>query len=143
VQRYKKKITSDSPAKQKQKSNVTSIGNSKRSFKTERTQTWAEEGIHQTVAIIDMVIKNGTTKTDSQNTQQQQIPQQQQQQKQSPESHSVILVTAGYDNTIRFWEALSGICSRTIQHPNSVSNSKESGSHEVHILFTMEIIASE
>jgi methylphosphotriester-DNA--protein-cysteine methyltransferase len=92
---------------------------------------------------LDMVIKNGTTKTDSQNTQQQQIPQQQQQQKQSPESHSVILVTAGYDNTIRFWEALSGICSRTIQHPNSVSNSKESGSHEVHILFTMEIIASE
>ena len=33
---------------------------------------------------------------------------------------SVILVTAGYDHTIRFWEALSGVCSRTIQHPDSV-----------------------
>ena len=32
----------------------------------------------------------------------------------------VILVTAGYDHTIKFWEALSGICSRTIQHPDSV-----------------------
>jgi transcription initiation factor TFIID subunit TAF12 len=76
-----------------------------------------------------MAIKNGAAKTDLQNSQQPQIQQQQQQQsqqqqqqqKQSPESHSVILVTAGYDNTIRFWEALSGICSRTIQHPNSVS----------------------
>lgn len=33
-----------------------------------------------------------------------------------------ILVTAGYDHTIRFWEALSGICSRTIQHPESQVN---------------------
>lgn len=40
------------------------------------------------------------------------------------DSHSVILVTAGYDHTIRFWEALSGICSRTIQHPDSVSRSE-------------------
>ena len=39
---------------------------------------------------------------------------------QPQDSHSVILVTAGYDHTIRFWEALSGICSRTIQHPDSV-----------------------
>ncbi|CAG8555193.1 12221_t:CDS:2 [Ambispora leptoticha] len=39
-----------------------------------------------------------------------------------PDSHSVILVTAGYDHTIRFWEALSGICSRTIQHPDSQVN---------------------
>ncbi|ORX58938.1 WD40 repeat-like protein [Hesseltinella vesiculosa] len=38
------------------------------------------------------------------------------------DSHSVILVTASYDNTVRFWEALSGICSRTIQHADSVSN---------------------
>ena len=29
---------------------------------------------------------------------------------------------AGYDHTIRFWEALSGICSRTIQHPESQVN---------------------
>ncbi|EEP80944.1 hypothetical protein UREG_05786 [Uncinocarpus reesii 1704] len=35
---------------------------------------------------------------------------------------SVILCTAGYDHTIRFWEALSGICSRTIQHPSSQVN---------------------
>ena len=32
----------------------------------------------------------------------------------------VILATAGYDHTIRFWEALSGICVRTIQHADSV-----------------------
>ncbi|KAI9010933.1 WD40-repeat-containing domain protein [Phycomyces nitens] len=38
------------------------------------------------------------------------------------DAHSVILVTAGYDNTIRFWEALSGICSRTIQHTESQVN---------------------
>ncbi|KAI9891884.1 MAG: TOR complex subunit lst8 [Vezdaea aestivalis] len=35
---------------------------------------------------------------------------------------AVILCTAGYDHTIRFWEALSGICSRTIQHPDSQVN---------------------
>ena len=35
---------------------------------------------------------------------------------------AVILCTAGYDRTIRFWEALSGICSRTIQHPDSQVN---------------------
>ncbi|KAG7531881.1 hypothetical protein FFLO_04027 [Filobasidium floriforme] len=35
------------------------------------------------------------------------------------EEMSVILVTAGYDHTIRFWEALSGICARTInQQPH-------------------------
>ncbi|KAK5378632.1 TOR complex subunit lst8 [Exophiala xenobiotica] len=38
------------------------------------------------------------------------------------ENMSVILCTAGYDHTIRFWEALSGICSRTIQHPESQVN---------------------
>jgi len=32
------------------------------------------------------------------------------------------IITAGYDHTIRFWEALSGICSRTIQHPDSQVN---------------------
>ena len=36
-------------------------------------------------------------------------------------THSHIGV-AGYDHTIRFWEALSGICSRTIQHPESQVN---------------------
>ena len=33
----------------------------------------------------------------------------------------VILATAGYDHTIRFWQAHSGICHRTIQHPDSIS----------------------
>ena len=33
----------------------------------------------------------------------------------------VILATAGYDHTIRFWQAHSGICHRTVQHPDSVS----------------------
>ncbi|RMZ88413.1 hypothetical protein DV736_g4375, partial [Chaetothyriales sp. CBS 134916] len=46
---------------------------------------------------------------------------------QSTDTMSVILCTAhrfpaGYDHTIRFWEALSGICSRTIQHPDSQVN---------------------
>ena len=40
----------------------------------------------------------------------------------NPAQHSVLLVTSGYDHTIRFWEALSGICSRTIQHANSQVN---------------------
>ncbi|KAL6940089.1 TOR complex subunit lst8 [Hanseniaspora vineae] len=35
---------------------------------------------------------------------------------------SVLLVSAGYDHTIRFWEALTGVCSRTIQHPDSQVN---------------------
>ncbi|KAG5366985.1 Target of rapamycin complex subunit LST8 [Yarrowia sp. B02] len=35
---------------------------------------------------------------------------------------SVILCSSSYDNTIKFWEALSGICSRTIQHPDSQVN---------------------
>lgn len=36
--------------------------------------------------------------------------------------HEVILVTAGYDHTIRFWEALNGVCHRTLQHPDSQVN---------------------
>ncbi len=28
--------------------------------------------------------------------------------------------SGGYDHTIRFWEAPSGVCYRTIQHPDSV-----------------------
>ena len=38
---------------------------------------------------------------------------------------SVILATAGYDHKIRFWEAPSGICSRTIRHPDSQVNRLE------------------
>ena len=33
----------------------------------------------------------------------------------------VILATAGYDHTVRFWQAHSGICYRTVQHQDSVS----------------------
>ena len=36
-------------------------------------------------------------------------------------SEPVLLATAGYDHTIRFWQAHSGICHRTVQHPDSVS----------------------
>lgn len=37
------------------------------------------------------------------------------------QSEPVILATAGYDHTIRFWQAYSGICNRTVQHPDSIS----------------------
>ena len=37
----------------------------------------------------------------------------------------VILATAGYDHTIRFWQAHSGICHRTVQHPDSQVNDLE------------------
>jgi hypothetical protein len=36
---------------------------------------------------------------------------------------SVILATAGYDHTIRFWEAPVCTCYRTVQYADSVSNS--------------------
>lgn len=35
-------------------------------------------------------------------------------------SASVILCTAGYDHTIRFWQATSAQCHRSIQHNDSV-----------------------
>jgi G protein beta subunit-like protein len=35
---------------------------------------------------------------------------------------SVILASSGYDQTIKFWEALSGICCRTIQHGDGQVN---------------------
>ena len=31
----------------------------------------------------------------------------------------VVLATAGYDHTIRFWEATSGLCYRTLQYADS------------------------
>ncbi|XP_065846599.1 target of rapamycin complex subunit lst8-like [Oscarella lobularis] len=34
----------------------------------------------------------------------------------------VLLATAGYDHTIRFWQAHSGICTKTVQHPDSQVN---------------------
>lgn len=39
-------------------------------------------------------------------------------------SDPVILATAGYDHTVRFWQAHSGICTRTVQHQDSVSSGK-------------------
>ena len=38
---------------------------------------------------------------------------------------SVVLATAGYDHTIRFWEATSGICYRTVQYADSQVNKLE------------------
>eukprot|EP00744_Colponema_vietnamica_P007153 GILI01010327.1.p1 GENE.GILI01010327.1~~GILI01010327.1.p1 ORF type:complete len:307 (-),score=43.26 GILI01010327.1:56-976(-) len=38
---------------------------------------------------------------------------------------SVILATAGYDHTIRFWEAPRGVCYRTLQYPESQVNRLE------------------
>ncbi|CAI5475164.1 unnamed protein product [Closterium sp. Yama58-4] len=38
---------------------------------------------------------------------------------------SVVLATAGYDHTIRFWEATSGQCYRTIQYAESQVNRME------------------
>nr|AFK40781.1 unknown [Medicago truncatula] len=38
---------------------------------------------------------------------------------------SVLLATASYDHTIRFWEAKSGRCYRTIQYPDSQVNRLE------------------
>ena len=37
---------------------------------------------------------------------------------------SVILATAGYDHTIRFWEAPVCTCYRTVQYQDSVSESR-------------------
>lgn len=38
---------------------------------------------------------------------------------------SVVLATAGYDHTIRFWEATNGACYRSIQYPDSQVNKLE------------------
>jgi hypothetical protein len=38
---------------------------------------------------------------------------------------TAILATAGYDHTIRFWEAPSGVCYRTIHYNDSVSLKNE------------------
>jgi len=38
---------------------------------------------------------------------------------------NVILATAGYDHTIKFWAAHTGVCTRTLQHPDSQVNSLE------------------
>lgn len=37
----------------------------------------------------------------------------------------VVLATAGYDHTVRFWEATSGICYRTLQFADSQVRGRE------------------
>ncbi|CAK8684712.1 unnamed protein product [Clavelina lepadiformis] len=37
-------------------------------------------------------------------------------------TESVVLATGSYDHTIRFWQAHSGLCMRTVQHPDSQVN---------------------
>lgn len=46
---------------------------------------------------------------------------------------SVVLATAGYDHTIRFWEATSGICYRTLQYGESQVNKLEITADKTHI----------
>lgn len=46
---------------------------------------------------------------------------------------SVILVTGGYDHTIRFWEAPSGICYKTIPFPESQVNALEVSPDKVYV----------
>ncbi|MPC88793.1 Target of rapamycin complex subunit lst8 [Portunus trituberculatus] len=43
--------------------------------------------------------------------------------------NQVILATASYDHTIKLWQAHSGICQRTLKHPESVSFCGLSGSY--------------
>ena len=37
-------------------------------------------------------------------------------------SDQVILATGGYDHSIKFWQAHSGVCQRTVTHPDSQVN---------------------
>lgn len=38
--------------------------------------------------------------------------------------NEIILATGGYDHTIKIWQTHTGICQRTLQHPESVSFTK-------------------
>uniref|UniRef100_A0A8C4WXN5 Uncharacterized protein n=1 Tax=Eptatretus burgeri TaxID=7764 RepID=A0A8C4WXN5_EPTBU len=40
-------------------------------------------------------------------------------------SDPVILATAGYDHTVRFWQAHSGVCTRTLQHQHSLKTAPQ------------------
>ncbi|KAG1700940.1 Target of rapamycin complex subunit lst8 [Nymphon striatum] len=40
-------------------------------------------------------------------------------------SEKVLLATGGYDHTIMFWQAHTGVCYRTLQHPDSQVNALE------------------
>jgi len=46
---------------------------------------------------------------------------------------SVVLATAGYDHSIRFWEATSGVCYRTLQYPDSQVNKIEITADKTHL----------
>lgn len=35
--------------------------------------------------------------------------------------NEIILATGGYDHTIKIWQTHTGLCQRTLQHPESVS----------------------
>jgi target of rapamycin complex subunit LST8 len=37
-------------------------------------------------------------------------------------SSAVVLATAGYDRTIRYWEATTGVCSKTVKYDDSQIN---------------------
>jgi G protein beta subunit-like protein len=44
----------------------------------------------------------------------------------------VILATAGYDHTIKLWEATSGICYRTLQYADSQASRSCTPRHAPH-----------
>ena len=47
----------------------------------------------------------------------------------------VILATGGYDHTIKFWAAHTGVCTRTLQHPDSqVSQTCSKIRHQIYTL---------
>jgi hypothetical protein len=43
----------------------------------------------------------------------------------SSNNDNVLLITAGYDRTIRFWQANTAVIYRTIMHEDSVRNKNE------------------
>lgn len=45
----------------------------------------------------------------------------------SPAPPAVILTSAGYDHTIRFWDVIQGACIGTLQHNESVLSDSSNG----------------
>lgn len=41
------------------------------------------------------------------------------------DSSPILIITAGYDHTIRFWDVLQGACIATLQHNESVIRNKK------------------
>jgi hypothetical protein len=50
-----------------------------------------------------------------------------------PNNQSVILCTAGYDHTIRFWDATTGSCHRTLQYADSQINALQITPNRQHV----------